>query len=314
MASVWYIGLADVRRLTISEWAAAGIVSDSTDVWSSDNGWSIPEAEFTAPQLAFLDTLTSEFVTGRPDTERPWGRQVASGPRYALLDNEGKVLASQIPSEAGGAITVDDLPGSIPLTKTIDDAAGAGRLAMTTAERTKLSGVASNATANASDTFLRDRANHTGSQTSSSIADFAEAAQDAVAAMLAAGTNVTMSYNDAGNGFTINASGAGGLDAEAVRDAMGVAMIGVGVITVTVNDAADTIAISTTATANDTDANLKNRANHTGLLPIAGAAANSVFAGSGTSRGTSRSDVTWLFTGSDPGSAALDGLDFWLEA
>ena len=103
---------------------------------------------------------------------------------------------------------------------------------------------------------------------SSQITDFTEAVQDAVAALLAAGTNVTLTYNDASNSLTVAASGAGGLDAEAVRDAIGVAMVGIGAITVTVNDAADTITISTTATANDTDANLRARSSHTGTQAI----------------------------------------------
>lgn len=105
---------------------------------------------------------------------------------------------------------------------------------------------------------------------STSITDFQEAVQDAVNALLAAGTNVTLAYNDAGNSLTITSAGGagGGLDAEAVRDAIGIAMVGVSPIVVTVNDAADTITISTTATANATDAALRDRATHTGVQAI----------------------------------------------
>lgn len=42
----------------------------------------------------------------------------------------------------------------------------------TTVEKTKLSGIANGATANSSDSFLLDRANHTGTQLSSTISDF----------------------------------------------------------------------------------------------------------------------------------------------
>jgi hypothetical protein len=114
-------------------------------------------------------------------------------------------------------------------------------------------------TASAAD---RNRANHTGTQPSTSISDFTEAVQDAVAALLSQGTGISLSYNDAGNSLTISSSGQ--LDAEAVRDAIGVAMIGTGLITVAVNDAADTITISTTATQNSTDAALRDRSTHTG--------------------------------------------------
>ena len=108
-----------------------------------------------------------------------------------------------------------------------------------------------------------DRANHTGVQASSTISDFVEAAQDSVAALLVAGSGVTLSYEDAANTLTISASGSG-FDAEAVRDVVGAALLGSGLVTVTVNDGADTITISTTATANLSDATLLARANHTG--------------------------------------------------
>lgn len=108
------------------------------------------------------------------------------------------------------------------------------------------------------------RPNHTGTQSSATISDFTEAVQDAVAALLGAGSNVTLNYDDAGNTLTVTASGAGGLDAEAVRDAIGVALVGTGVVSVTVNDALDTITISSTATVNSTDAALRDRSTHTG--------------------------------------------------
>lgn len=96
--------------------------------------------------------------------------------------------------------------------------------------------------------------------------DFVEAVHDAVNGLLASGVGISLSYDDTGNSLTI--TGVTSLDAEAVRDAIGVAMVGVGLVTVTVNDPGDTITISTTATANDTDANLKNRDNHTGTQPF----------------------------------------------
>ncbi len=138
-------------------------------------------------------------------------------------------------------------------------------------DKAKLDGIAAGATVNSTDASLKDRANHTGTQSSSTITDFTEAVQDAVAALLAAGANVTLNYNDGGNTLTIGAAAGGGggesADPETIRDTIGAALIGLGNISVLVNDAADTITITTTATANDTDANLKNRANHTGQQP-----------------------------------------------
>lgn len=81
---------------------------------------------------------------------------------------------------------------------------------MSAADKTKLDGVASGATANAADAALRDRATHTGTQAASTISDFAEAVDDRVAALLVAGSNVTLTYNDAANTLTVAASGGGG--------------------------------------------------------------------------------------------------------
>jgi len=95
------------------------------------------------------------------------------------------------------------------------------------------------------------RANHTGTQTSVTISDFTEAVQDAASAMFRAGTNVTFTYDDTANTFTINASGggAGTTDPEVVRDTIGGALVGGANIQITVNDAADSITIAVTGLA-----------------------------------------------------------------
>lgn len=117
------------------------------------------------------------------------------------------------------------------------------------------------AAVSAASTADRARANHTGTQPSTTISDFTEAVQDAVAALLGAGSNITLNYDDTANTLTIDTTG---LDAEAVRDAIGIALVGAGNISVAVNDALDTITISTTATVNSTDAALRDRSTHTG--------------------------------------------------
>lgn len=67
--------------------------------------------------------------------------------------------------------------------------------------KTKLDGISSGATANSSDATLLARANHTGTQVSSTISDFTEAAQDAVGGALSS----DFSYNDAGNSIGLRA-------------------------------------------------------------------------------------------------------------
>jgi hypothetical protein len=107
---------------------------------------------------------------------------------------------------------------------TLTAATGSNAGLMVSADFTKLAGVAAGATANLSNSALLDRTNHTGTQLSGTISDIVEAVQDIVGAYTS----------------------------------------GTGLITVTYTDASNTLVISTTATTNDTDANLKNRANHTG--------------------------------------------------
>lgn len=59
-------------------------------------------------------------------------------------------------------------------------------------------------------TYLLNRANHTGTQTASTISDFAESVDDRVAALLVAGSNVTLTYDDVANTLTIASAGGGG--------------------------------------------------------------------------------------------------------
>jgi len=178
-------------------------------------------------------------------------------PAGAAADAQAAAVAAAATSAATAAKSAD----------TITD--GNTNKAYTAVEQTKLAGIAPAATANATDAALRDRTTHTGTQTATTISDFTEAVQDAVAALLGAGSNVILTYDDAANSLTVSATAAGGtgLDAEQVRDTIGVALVGVGNIAVTVNDAADTITITTTATVNSTDAQLRDRSTHTGTQP-----------------------------------------------
>jgi hypothetical protein len=233
-------------------------------------------------------------------------------PSGSVLD-----LATIIPAPSSPGISVATTTAQLALaTKAAQDAAasaaqaaaggggGTGTIADASITYAKL--------AAATTATLLNRANQTGFQTASTISDFTEAAQDAVAAMLAAGTGVTLAYNDASNSLTITGA-AGSTDNEAVRDAIGIAMIGAGLISVVVNDASDTITISTTATANSSDATLLNRANHTGVTPVGGlgtgtpAGGKYVDGGTGAwttlpaSGGTATNDASTLTTGTlDP--------------
>lgn len=69
---------------------------------------------------------------------------------------------------------------------------------MTATDKTKLDGIASGATANSPDATLLARANHTGTQTASTISDFNSATRAQVEAELVAGTNVTITPSGTG--------------------------------------------------------------------------------------------------------------------
>lgn len=90
---------------------------------------------------------------------------------------------------------------------------------MSAADKAKLDGIAAGATANAADAALRDRATHTGTQTASTISDFAAAVRAQIESALIEGANVTITY--AGSGatrtLTIAAAGGGGSAPPAVR-------------------------------------------------------------------------------------------------
>lgn len=156
--------------------------------------------------------------------------------RVPILDGSDKLPEAHLPDRltvANLAETIRDVIGAA--------VAGSGVITVTPNDAGDSITISTTATANASDAALRDRATHTGTQSSTTISDFTEAAQDAVAAMLTSGANVTLTYNDAGNQLTVTAAGG---DAETMRDTIGAALVGINGVSIAVNDAADTITFS----------------------------------------------------------------------
>ncbi|GJF06615.1 hypothetical protein [Pseudonocardia sp. D17] len=94
--------------------------------------------------------------------------------------------SSKISSEVSTASTADRDRANHTGTQSADTITdGTTNKAYTAAEKTKLAGIASGATANATDAQLRDRSTHTGTQTASTISDFTTA----VNALVSAGMN-----------------------------------------------------------------------------------------------------------------------------
>ncbi|MCU0829394.1 MAG: DUF2793 domain-containing protein [Tabrizicola sp.] len=111
--------------------------------------------------------------------------------------------------------------------------------------------VADGATANATDAALRDRATHTGTQAASTITGLAAVATSGSATDLSAGTLPAARFNDTAHG----SRGGGTLHAVATTSVAGF-MSGA--------DKTKLDSVATGATANATDAALRDRATHTG--------------------------------------------------
>lgn len=143
------------------------------------------------------------------------GRYYRPGQQIADIDIPGSIARD---SEVASAITSHEASRNHPTATT--SLAGL----MSSADKAKLDGVASGATANAADAQLRDRSTHTGTQSAATISDLAEAVDDRVGALLVPGTNIALNYNDAANTLTIAATGVG-----EVNTASNVGAAGVGV-------------------------------------------------------------------------------------
>lgn len=137
----------------------------------------------------------------------PPGPQGPTGPQGPAGSGGGGANLSYTASPTGGVVASDT---GTDATLTLADATNAGLMAP--AQHTKLAGIATGATANATDASLRDRSTHTGTQAASTISDFNSVARAQIEATIIAGTNITLGL--AGSGatrtITINASGGGG--------------------------------------------------------------------------------------------------------
>jgi hypothetical protein len=163
-------------------------------------------------------------------------------------------------SGGGGGGAVDSVNGQTGVVVVdADDIADAGtKVIMTTTERTKLSGVATGATANATDAQLRDRSTHTGTQSADTLTDGATnhvftAADNTKLAGIATGA----SANSSDATLLARANHTGTQSADTLTD-------GTTNKAFLATERTKLTGVATGATANDTDANLKARANHTG--------------------------------------------------
>lgn len=207
---------------------------------------------------------------------------ISSDRTVVLASNTNTVLATTgIPSGGTGAdgdIAIDRA-ANLYYTKAAGTWSSSGTInVMSQADKTKLDGIATGATANATDAQLRDRSTHTGTQLAATISDLSEAVDDRVATLLVAGTNITLNYNDVANTLTINSTGGTGstnltttaapttvtINSDTGTDAVIAAADGTNAGLLLPAEKTKLSGIATGATANSPDATLVNRANHTG--------------------------------------------------
>lgn len=119
-----------------------------------------------------------------------------------LTITDKTLAASGSVTSVGASAPITSTGGATPTIGITAATAGADG-SMSAADKSKLDGIQAGATANASDGFLLDRANHTGTQLASTISDFSEATDDRVAGLLVAGANISITYNDGSNTLTI---------------------------------------------------------------------------------------------------------------
>lgn len=258
---------------------AAGATANATDAQLRDR------STHTGTQLAATISDLSEAVDDRV------GALLVAGTNVTLNYNDAGNTLTINAAGGGGATNLTTTAAPTQVTVNSDtgtdaviaaaDGTNAGLLLP--AEKTKLAGIATGATANSSDATLLSRVNHTGTQTASTISDFAEAVDDRVGALLVAGTNVTLNYNDAANTLTINATGGAGatnltttaaptqvtINSDTGTDAVIAAADGTNAGLFLPAEKTKLTGVATGATANSPDATLLNRANHTGTQTAA---------------------------------------------
>jgi hypothetical protein len=108
LSSVWYTGRSNVRAISDSQWAAAGVSGVADSQWDVTNGWSLPRSAFTTPQLAILDA-DGEFNTNAADGPRPGG--------FVAGTSQGNVWRGTSPPTDHNSVWIDNTDPVNPITK-----------------------------------------------------------------------------------------------------------------------------------------------------------------------------------------------------
>jgi len=140
--------------------------------FSVDSGSSGSETEFEALRIEGSTTADTSSTTVSDGNTLSFEKgQYKESVITPTLSSDIEIT---LPSVSGTLALSSDLPTALSdLTGNSDDInEGSSNLFMTSAERTKLTGIEDSATANSRDETLLDRGNHTGTQLASTISDF----------------------------------------------------------------------------------------------------------------------------------------------
>lgn len=179
-----------------------------------------------------------------------WSASAGGGGGTGVIPDE-YIVEAELTAALEGYVSDDDLATALAGYAPVGhnhDAAYVSDDELATALATYATTASVTSAVNTASTADRARANHTGTQASSTLSDLTETVQDIVAAFISPGTGLTKTYDDAGNLLTLTAtSGGGTTDPEVVRDTIGSALVAGTGVNIVLNDAGDTITISSTA-------------------------------------------------------------------
>lgn len=158
------------------------------------------EPTFDNAEIGYVTAVAGDQLTVLRGQEDSIAKPVGAGWRIFGSITAKTITDIEAAADAAGVTSVNGQTGTVTLdADDISDASTTNKFT-TAAEKTKLSSIAPGATANDTDANLKNRANHTGTQTAATISDFTEAAQDAVGTALSANLrNVGVTSVQTGN-------------------------------------------------------------------------------------------------------------------